>query len=30
MKVLSQLKQGGYVRLHKGILKEVIRLPLKY
>ncbi|WP_037032943.1 MULTISPECIES: helix-turn-helix domain-containing protein [unclassified Rahnella] len=30
MKVLSQLKQGGYVRLHNGILKEVIRLPLKY
>ncbi|CAM3650734.1 MULTISPECIES: winged helix-turn-helix transcriptional regulator [Rahnella] len=30
MKVLSQLKQGGYVTLDNGILKEVIRLPLKY
>ncbi|UJD92230.1 cAMP-binding protein (plasmid) [Rahnella aquatilis] len=30
MKVLSQLKLGGYVRLDNGILKEVIRLPLKY
>ena len=30
MKVLSQLKLGGYLRLDNGILKEVIRLPLKY
>jgi hypothetical protein len=30
MKILAQLKQGGYVTLENGILKEVHKLPLKY
>ncbi|MGL5387212.1 MAG: helix-turn-helix domain-containing protein [Serratia sp. (in: enterobacteria)] len=30
MKILSQLKQGGVVKLENGILKEVCHLPLKY
>lgn len=30
MKMLAQLKQGGYVTLENGILKKVHKLPLKY
>lgn len=30
MKILSQLKQGGFVKLDNGILKEICHLPLKY
>ena len=30
MKILSQLKQGGFVRLENGTLKEICHLPLKY
>lgn len=30
MKILSQLKQGGFVKLENGILKEICHLPLKY
>lgn len=30
MKILSQLKQGGFVTLENGILKEIRHLPLKY
>ncbi|MFV8868597.1 helix-turn-helix domain-containing protein [Serratia fonticola] len=30
MKILSQLKQGGFVKLDNGILKGICHLPLKY
>lgn len=30
MKILAQLKQGGYVKLEGGILQEICHLPLKY
>lgn len=30
MKILAQLKQGGYVKLEDGVLKEIYHLPLKY
>lgn len=30
MKVLAQLKQGGYVKIDNGILKEISHLPLRY
>lgn len=30
MKILAQLKQGGFVTLENGILKEICHLPLKY
>lgn len=30
MKILSQLKQGGFVKIENGILREICHLPLKY
>jgi len=30
MKVLAQLKKGGYIKLENGLLKSVNKLPLKY
>ena len=30
MKMLSQLKQGGYIDIEDGVLKAVHRLPDKY
>ncbi|MFK3661114.1 helix-turn-helix domain-containing protein [Scandinavium sp. NPDC088450] len=30
MKILSQLRQGGYIEIENGILKKVHKLPAKY
>lgn len=30
MKILSQLRQGGYIEIENGILKKVNKLPAKY
>lgn len=30
MKILAQLKKGGYIRIENGILMEIYHLPLKY
>jgi CRP-like cAMP-binding protein len=30
MRILSDLKAGGYILMEKGILKDIINIPLKY
>jgi len=30
MKILAQLKTGGYIAMEKGILKTINRIPSRY